>query len=161
MIGSAGCGKTMLARRMPSILPDMTFDEAIEVTKIYSVAGLLPPDSSLLEEGRFVPHHNYKSHCTYRWGKSSKPGEISLAHQGVLFLDELPEFSNNTLEVLRQPLEDGFVHISRINASITYPCNTMLVAQQTPVNVGFILMIQEMYLYTAKLKLFRLDRTIA
>ncbi|HZK26591.1 MAG TPA: YifB family Mg chelatase-like AAA ATPase [Thermoclostridium sp.] len=140
MVGSPGCGKTMLARRMPSILPDMTFEEAIEVTKIHSVSGLLAPGSSLVRKRPFRdPHHTISAIALVGGGRIPKPGEISLAHLGVLFLDELPEFGNNTLEVLRQPLENGFVHISRINASITYPCNTMLIAAANPCKCGFYL----------------------
>ncbi|NLM10297.1 MAG: YifB family Mg chelatase-like AAA ATPase [Clostridiaceae bacterium] len=140
MIGSPGSGKTMLARRMPSILPDLSFDEALEITKIYSVAGLVPPDSSLVTKRPFrAPHHTVSAISLIGGGRIPKPGEVSLAHLGVLFLDELPEFGKNALEVLRQPLEDGFVHISRINASITYPCNTTLIAAANPCRCGFYL----------------------
>lgn len=140
MIGSPGCGKTMLARRMPSILPDMTFEEALEVSKIHSVAGLLPSDVSLATRRPFrAPHHSISSTSLIGGGKIPKPGEVSLAHLGVLFLDELPEFSKNALEVLRQPLEDGFALISRINASITYPCRTTLIAAANPCKCGFYL----------------------
>lgn len=140
MIGSPGSGKTMLARRMPSILPDMTFEEALEVSKIHSVAGLLPADTSLATRRPFrAPHHSISSISLIGGGKIPKPGEVSLAHLGVLFLDELPEFSKNALEVLRQPLEDGFAMISRINASITYPCRTTLIAAANPCKCGFFL----------------------
>lgn len=140
MIGSPGSGKTMLARRMPSILPDMTFEEALEVSKIHSVAGLLPADSSLSTRRPFrAPHHSISSVSLIGGGKIPKPGEVSLAHLGVLFLDELPEFNKNALEVLRQPLEDGFALISRINASITYPCRTTLIAAANPCKCGFYL----------------------
>lgn len=140
MIGSPGSGKTMLARRMPSILPDLTFEEALEITKIYSVAGLLPSDSSLVTRRPFrAPHHTISPVSLVGGGRVPRPGEVSLAHLGVLFLDELPEFGKNALEVLRQPLEDGFVHISRINASITYPCRTTLIAAANPCRCGFYL----------------------
>lgn len=140
MIGSPGSGKTMLARRMPSILPDLTFEEAVEITKIYSVAGLLPSDSSLITKRPFrAPHHTISPVSLVGGGRIPRPGEVSLAHLGVLFLDELPEFGKNTLEVLRQPLEDGIVHISRINASITYPCKTTLIAAANPCRCGFYL----------------------
>ena len=130
----------MLARRMPSILPDLSFDEALEITKIYSVAGLVPPDSSLVTKRPFrAPPHTVSAISLIGGGRIPKPGEVSLAHLGVLFLDELPEFGKNALEVLRQPLEDGFVHISRINASITYPCNTTLIAAANPCRCGFYL----------------------
>ncbi|HEY8421517.1 MAG TPA: YifB family Mg chelatase-like AAA ATPase [Thermoclostridium sp.] len=140
MIGSPGSGKTMLARRMPSILPDLSFEEALEITKIYSVAGLLPPDSALVTKRPFrAPHHTISAISLVGGGRIPKPGEVSLAHLGVLFLDELPEFGKNALEVLRQPLEDGFVHISRINGSITYPCRTTLIAAANPCRCGFYL----------------------
>lgn len=167
MIGSPGSGKTMLARRMPSILPDLSFDEALEITKIYSVAGLLPPDSSLVTKRPFrAPHHTISPISLIGGGRIPKPGEVSLAHLGVLFLDELPEFGKNTLEVLRQPLEDGFVHISRINASITYPCNTTLIAAANPCRCGFYLdetrectcTLQEVKAYLGRLSGPLLDR---
>lgn len=140
MIGSPGCGKTMLARRMPSILPDMTFEEALEVSKIHSVAGILPQETSLVTQRPFrAPHHSISSTSLIGGGKIPKPGEVSLAHLGVLFLDELPEFSKHALEVLRQPLEDGSALISRINASITYPCRTTLIAAANPCKCGFYL----------------------
>ena len=128
----------MLARRIPSILPDLTFEEALEVTKIHSIAGLLPKDASIIFERPFrSPHHTVTTTSLIGGGNVPKPGEISLAHYGVLFLDELPEFNKNTLEVLRGPLEDREVTISRVNASLTYPCNFMFVASMNPCPCGF------------------------
>ena len=128
----------MLARRIPSILPDLTFEEALEVTKIHSVAGLLSKDEYIILSRPFrAPHHTITSTSLIGGGKIPKPGEISLAHYGVLFLDELPEFNKNTLEVLRGPLEDREVNISRVNASLTYPCNFMFVASMNPCPCGF------------------------
>lgn len=128
----------MLARRIPSILPDLTFEEALEITKIHSIAGLLSKDTPILLERPFrSPHHTVTINSLIGGGKIPKPGEISLAHFGVLFLDELPEFNKNTLEVLRGPLEDREVTISRVNASLTYPCNFMFVASMNPCPCGF------------------------
>lgn len=128
----------MLARRIPSILPDLTFEEALEVTKIHSVAGLLSKEEYIILSRPFrAPHHTVTSTSLIGGGKIPKPGEISLAHYGVLFLDELPEFNKNTLEVLRGPLEDREVNISRINSSLTYPCNFMFVASMNPCPCGF------------------------
>lgn len=123
----------MLAQRMPSILPDLSFDEALEVTKIHSIAGLLPKDQPLILNRPFrSPHHTISSAGLSGGGSTPKPGELSLAHNGILFLDELPEFRRDSLEVLRQPLEDGNVTISRVNATLTYPCNIMLIASMNP-----------------------------
>ena len=128
----------MLARRIPSILPDLTFEEALEITKIHSIAGLISKDVPILLERPFrSPHHTITINSLVGGGKIPKPGEISLAHFGVLFLDELPEFNKNTLEVLRGPLEDREVTISRVNASFTYPCNFMFVASMNPCPCGF------------------------
>jgi magnesium chelatase family protein len=137
-VGPPGTGKSMLAKRLPSILPLMTRQEAIEVTKIHSVAGTLPQGLSLLEHRPFrSPHHSASSGSLIGGGANPRPGEISLAHNGVLFLDELPEFSKSTLETLRQPLEDGMVSISRVRQSIAYPSKAMLVAAMNPCPCGY------------------------
>jgi magnesium chelatase family protein len=137
MIGSPGCGKTMIAKRLPSILPAMSFEEALEVTKIHSIAGILPPKTSLVTSRPFrSPHHTISDISLIGGGKYPKPGEISLAHYGVLFLDELPEFGKDAIEVLRQPLEDGYVTISRVNATLTYPSKTTLICAANPCKCG-------------------------
>jgi len=128
----------MMARRIPSILPDLSFEEALETTKIHSIAGILTKQTPLILTRPYrAPHHTISSTSLVGGGRIPKPGEISLAHNGVLFLDELPEFNKNTLEVMRGPLEDGVVTISRINASLTYPCNFMFVASMNPCPCGF------------------------
>ena len=128
----------MLAKRIPTILPDLTFEESLEVTKIHSISGLLSKDTSIILTRPFrSPHHTITVNSLIGGGRIPKPGEISLAHYGVLFLDELTEFNKNTLEVLRGPLEDREVTVSRVNASFTYPCNFMFVASMNPCPCGF------------------------
>ena len=136
--GPPGSGKTLLARCLPSVLPAMTREEALDVTKIYSVSGLLPPSSPLIEERPFrSPHYTISNAGLAGGGRSPRPGEITLSHRGVLFLDELPEFGHTVLEVLRQPLEDKVVTISRAQGSVTFPANFMLVAAMNPCPCGF------------------------
>ena len=138
MIGPPGSGKTMLARRMPTIMPPMTLDEALETTKIHSVAGKLGTTRGLMSQRPFrAPHHMASPMALIGGGNSPQPGEVSLAHNGVLFLDEMPEFGHSVLEVLRQPMEDKHITISRVRYSVDYPSNFTLVASMNPCPCGY------------------------
>jgi magnesium chelatase family protein len=138
MAGSPGCGKTLLARRLPAILPPLSEEEGLEATRIYSVAGLLKPGHGLLRQRPFrAPHHSISDQALVGGGKIPRPGEVTLAHLGVLFLDELPEFRRAALETLRQPLEEGSVTIARMAHTITYPSRCMFGAAMNPCPCGY------------------------
>lgn len=138
MIGPPGAGKSMLAKRLPTILPDMSFEEKLETTKIYSIAGRIPKGTALINERPFrAPHYTVSAQALTGGGTAIKPGEISLAHNGVLFMDEFPEFDRRAKESLRQPIEDGIVNIARTSGSVTYPSNIMMLCAMNPCPCGF------------------------
>lgn len=138
MLGAPGSGKSMLAKRFPTILPEMTFEESMETTKIHSIAGVLDPEKPMVTRRPFrSPHHTISATALSGGGTVPRPGEISLAHNGVLFLDELPEFNRDCLEAMRQPLEDGKITVSRVAGTLTYPCSISLIAAMNPCPCGF------------------------
>ena len=167
LVGSPGCGKTLLARRLPSILPVLSEEEALETTRIYSVAGLLRAGQGSMRERPFrSPHHSISHQALIGGSGWSRPGEVSLAHNGVLFLDELPEYHKDAIEGLRQPLEEGMVTISRTSQTLSYPCRSMLGAAMNPCPCGFMLdrkrrclcRMEEIVRYRARLSGPMLDR---
>lgn len=138
MIGPPGTGKSMLAKRLPTIMPDMSFEEKLETTKLYSIAGLIPQGEAIINKRPFrSPHHTVSAQALTGGGINIRPGEISLAHNGVIFMDEFPEFDRRCKEALRQPIEDGLVNISRTSGSVTYPSSIMLVAAMNPCPCGY------------------------
>ncbi len=138
MVGPPGSGKSMLAKRIPTILPDMTFEEKLETTKIYSIAGLIPPGKAIIDNRPFrSPHHTVSAQALTGGGTTIRPGEISLAHNGVIFMDEFPEFDRRCKEAMRQPMEDSTVNISRASGTVSYPANFMLIAAMNPCPCGF------------------------